>query len=126
MALHMNVKEFSFSLPRPSGRIPLRTLNFLSQVKFDGEGEIVVVNHVHQFFMKCKYCNIITDKEICRLFTLTFEGRINSWYEAFPTKSIHSWMVRIMYRFQLADISSKEEIKETFEYILSQSINEDV
>jgi len=41
--------------------------------------------------MKCKSCNIITGNEICSLFTLTFEGRIKSWYEALPAKSIHSW-----------------------------------
>lgn len=154
MALHMNVKEFSFSLPRPSGSIPLETLNFLSQVKFDGEGEVVVFDHVHQLFMNCKSRNIITNRKICKLFTLTFEGRIKSWYEALPTKYIHScrefmemfleenwqydpdalwdelnslWkyindsmeqlfyrMVRILYRFCLADIPSKEEIMEAF------------
>jgi len=58
MAPHMHVKEFAFNLSRHSGSIPLKTLNFLSRVKFDGEGEIVVVDHVHQFFMKCN-CNII-------------------------------------------------------------------
>lgn len=34
---------------------------------------------------------INTNNEICRLITLTFEGRIKSWYEALPTKSIQSW-----------------------------------
>lgn len=82
MALHnipMNVKEFHFSLPSPSGScIPLKTFNHLSQVKFDGEGEITVVEYVYHFFKKCISYKINTDNEICRLFTLAFKGRIKS------------------------------------------------
>jgi len=68
MALHMNVIKFSFSLASPSGSFPLKTLNLFSRVKFNGEGEVVVVDHVYQFFNKCRSCNISTDNEICRLF----------------------------------------------------------
>jgi len=81
MALHnipMKVKEFSFSLPRPSRSITLKIVNHLSHVKFDGEGEVTVVEHVYRFFNKCRFYKIYTDNEICRLFTLTFEGRIES------------------------------------------------
>ena len=79
MALHnipMNVKEFSFSFPRPYGSIPLETFNHLSKVKFNVEGEGSDIEHIHQFFSKCISSNISTNNEICRLFTLTLEGRI--------------------------------------------------
>ena len=87
----MHVKEHAFSLSRPIGSIPLKIVKFLSKVKFNIEGELFEIEHIHQFFSKCISCGICFDNEIRNLFTLTFEGRIIGSCKAFPTKSIHNW-----------------------------------
>ena len=42
--IHMPVEEYAFSLPRPTVSIPLKTINHLSKVKFNGEGKIYELN----------------------------------------------------------------------------------
>jgi hypothetical protein len=66
-------------------------LHFLSQLKFDGEGEISASEHAFNFWKFCCSHNITNGNVICRLFTLTFAGRVKSWCETLSVASIHTW-----------------------------------
>jgi hypothetical protein len=56
--------------PKP----PRNILHFLSQLKFDGEGETTASEHAFKFWKFCSFQNITNGNVICRLFTLTFAG----------------------------------------------------
>jgi hypothetical protein len=78
---------FNFSLPV----IPNKTTDLLSELTFDGEGNTSALDHIYKFCSKCLK-NKITDLNlICRLFSLTFRGRVKYWFESFRANSIHSW-----------------------------------
>jgi hypothetical protein len=73
----------------------------LSNLKFDHESKISTFDHLYQFIDKCKSFDITNDNEICKLFTLTFQGRTQKRYKVIPGKSIHSWN-HFMHVFLLA------------------------
>lgn len=88
---YIPIKEYAFSLPRSTASILGKTINLLSKVKFNSQGEVCRLDHIIEFIHKSLSCGIVTDNELGRLFTLTFKGRIRSWYEALLAKSIHIW-----------------------------------
>jgi hypothetical protein len=73
--------------PKP----PRNILHFLSQLRFDGESEISASEHALHFWKFCCSHNITDGNTICRLFTLTFAGRVKSWCETLSIASIHTW-----------------------------------
>jgi hypothetical protein len=75
------VWEHVFNLP--SVNIPSKTLYLLSELTFDGEGSTSAEDHLCIFFYKCLKHNIIDPNVICRLFALTFRGRVKYWFEYF-------------------------------------------
>ena len=87
------IRTFShaFSSRKPTRGIPKRQLKSIYELQYDGENFISTLDHVDQFIHKCKCFNITKDNEICRLFTLTLQGRIREWYKILPAKCIHSW-----------------------------------
>jgi hypothetical protein len=89
--LYISILEHAFSSCRPTGSISKKTIDSLSKLKFDGEGVISSFDHLSRFNHKCNSFRIFNENELCRLFTLTFQGRIKSWFEALPAKSIHTW-----------------------------------
>ena len=88
MAPQITVLEhaFHFSLPV----IPNKTTNLFSELTFDGEGNTSTVKHISKFLYKCLIHNIIDPNDTCRLFSLTFRGRVKIWFESFQANSIHS------------------------------------
>jgi len=62
---------FSSNVPP---KLVRKILHFLSQLRFDGEGETTVSKHVFNFWKFCGSHNITNDNVICMLFTLTFTG----------------------------------------------------
>ena len=85
------VWDYVFDLDRPIVNISQKTTNFLSKKKFNGESEIPIVDYLFKFIKKCTFGKITDNGALCRLFTLTFIGRIKKWFDAFMTKSFHSW-----------------------------------
>jgi hypothetical protein len=69
----------------------LERINLLQNLRFNGEGDISSFHHISQFNWICNNLDIIDTSEICILFTLTLRGRIRSWFQVLPNKSIHSW-----------------------------------
>jgi hypothetical protein len=63
----------------------------LSQIKFDGEGEMIASEHACKLWKFCCSHNNTNGSVICRLFSLTFAGRVKSWCETLSTVSIHTW-----------------------------------
>ena len=78
--------DFNVSLPV----IPNKTVDLFSELNFDGEGNSFVMHHIYKLFYKCLKNKIIDLNLICRLFILTFRGRVKYWFESFPANSIHS------------------------------------
>jgi hypothetical protein len=83
--------DIPLSLLIPTRGISLKAVNLLSHSKFDGEGHVSAFTHLNQFDITQQNLNIVQDNEICRLFILTFEGRIKTWLRKLSEKSIHSW-----------------------------------
>ena len=82
---------FSFTLID----IPNETVNLLSKLEFDGEGDISARKHLRKFFSKCNKHNITDVSATCMLFALTLKGQIKFWLETFPPNFFFTW-------FQLA------------------------
>ena len=61
---------FSFTLID----IPNETVNLLSKLEFDGEGNIFEKKHLKKFLSKCNKHNIVDLSATCRLFALTLKG----------------------------------------------------
>lgn len=80
-----------FSSPRLSRSISKNIVYSLWNLKFVSEWKIFSFDHLCCFNHKCKFFKISNEDELCRLFTLTFEGTIKIWFEALPTRSIQSW-----------------------------------
>jgi hypothetical protein len=55
-----------------------KTINLLSNLNFDGEGNVSTFMHLNQFNIARNNLKIVRDNEICRLFILTLEGHIKS------------------------------------------------
>ena len=72
--LSIVILDYAFSSCRPTRNIPNKQLESLSNLKFDGESKIFAFDHICQFMVKCKSFDITNDNEICKLFTLTFQG----------------------------------------------------
>lgn len=81
--------EYVFNLP--SINLPSKTVSLLSRLKFDGEGKVSASDHLLNFLNKCVKHNITDLNLTCRLFVLTFRGRIERWLETFPSYSIYTW-----------------------------------
>ena len=88
---HIIVLDHAFNFPRSARSIPRGTANFLQRLSFNGEGNISASQQLSEFneFFDC--INVSDENERCRMLNATFEGRIRSWYEFLPAKSIHSW-----------------------------------
>lgn len=86
------VWDHVFSFPMHNETIPFQIANLLLKVKFNGESEIFSSVSFFDFSKENLSCKIVYKSIICRLFTLTFIGRIKKWFETFPTNSIHSWV----------------------------------
>ena len=70
---------------------PNETINLLSKLEFDGEGDISIREHLRNFLCKCNKYNIIDLSATCRLFSLTLKGRIKCWLETFPPNFFFTW-----------------------------------
>jgi len=90
-SLCISILEHAFISCKPTRSISKKTINSLSKINFDGEGIIFDFVHLRRFNPKCKSFEIYNENELCRLFTLTFQGRIKGWFEMFLAKSIHTW-----------------------------------
>jgi len=74
--LHIFVLEHAFSLPRPSGSIPKKIVGHLPKFRFDGEKLFLISNHLGLFNFQSQRLKVYIDNERCKLFTVTFNGRI--------------------------------------------------
>jgi hypothetical protein len=77
---------FNVSLPVISNK----TTDLFSELTFDGEGNTSIVDHISNFFYMCLRHKITDSNDTCRLFALTFRGRVKVWFESFRENSIHS------------------------------------
>jgi hypothetical protein len=87
-------------------KTPRKILHFLSQLKFNGEGETNSFEHAFQLWKFCCSHNITNGSAICRLFTLIFVVRVKSLCETLPIASIHTWeqfMYQIWHSFENYD-----------------------
>jgi hypothetical protein len=89
MAPQITVLEHAFHFSLPS--IPNKTTNLFSELTFDGEGNTSAVDHISKFLYKCLRHKIIDPNVTCRLFSLTFRGRVRCWFESFQANSIYSF-----------------------------------
>ena len=78
---------FNFTLVN----IPNETINLLSKLEFDGEGDISAREHLRKFLCKCNKHKIVDINATCRLFSLTLKGRIKCWLETFPPNFFFTW-----------------------------------
>ena len=65
----------------------------MSQLKFDGEGEISIVEHTYDFSKFFESHEINCEYVACKLFILTFEGQVKLWCHTLPYAAIHSFML---------------------------------
>jgi hypothetical protein len=72
--LHTSVWDDPLSLMRPIEGILVKTINLLSNPKFDGEGHAYAFTHLKIFDIARRNLKIVQDNETCRVFILTFEG----------------------------------------------------
>jgi hypothetical protein len=77
---------FSSSVPP---KPPRNILHFLSQLRFDGKGEISASKHGFNFYKFCGSHNITNRNIICRLFTLTFVVWVKIWCETLLSLFTH-------------------------------------
>ena len=63
----------------------------LSNLKFDGRGEITILEHTSHFLEFCDSHKVDREDAPCKLFTFTFKACIKKWYYTFLTTSIHSF-----------------------------------
>jgi hypothetical protein len=89
--IHTSVWDDPLSLPRPTKAISAKINNLFSNPKFDGEGHVTTFTHLNQFDITRQNLKIVQDKEICRLFILTFKGPIKTWFRTLRRKMIPSW-----------------------------------
>jgi hypothetical protein len=87
----ISILEHVFIMCKPTRSISKKTINSLSKLNFDGEGVIFSFVHLCRFNPKYKSFEIYNENELCRLFTLTFQGRIKGWFKMLLAKSIHTW-----------------------------------
>jgi len=66
-------------------------IDYLSTLKFDDEGETTLLEHNLHFLEFCIEHNIHCKDVSCRLFILTFEGRIRKWCHTLTDASLHSF-----------------------------------
>jgi len=66
-------------------------INYLSNLKFKGEGETTLFGHTACFLEFCTKHNIHCEEGSFRLLTLTFEEHIREWCYTFHVASIHSF-----------------------------------
>ena len=67
-----------FSFPQPTKPVSQKTANFLLKDKLYVESDLPTINHLLNFEKIDKFHNIFYDNVKCRLFFLTFKGRIMS------------------------------------------------
>ena len=70
--------------------ISKKTTDLFLELIFDDEGNISAVDHISNFFYMCLRHKITDSNVTCRLFALTFWGRVKVWFESFRDNSIHS------------------------------------
>jgi hypothetical protein len=113
--------------PKP----PIKILHFLLRLKSDGEGETCASEHALKFWKFCCSQNITDGSGICRLFILTFEGRVRRWCKTLLVTSIHTWeyfMLQFWHAFEnydydylCAEISELRKNKvESLKYFLTR------
>jgi hypothetical protein len=85
----ITVLEHAFNVSLPV--ILNKTTDLFSELTFEGEWNTSAVDHISKFCYKCLKNNIIDLNLICRLFSLTFLGRVKYWFDSFRANSIHYW-----------------------------------
>jgi hypothetical protein len=96
----MSEHAFNVSLPVISNK----TTDLFLELTFDGEGNTSAVDHISNFFYKCLKHKMTDSNVTCRLFALTFRGRVKIWFESFQANSIHS-LFEFVFEF-LSDFSN--------------------
>ena len=84
----ITVLEHTFNVSLPV--ISNKTVDIFSELAFDGEENTSAIDHISNFFYKCLIHKIVDSNVTCRLFALTFQGRVKVWFEFFRANSIHS------------------------------------
>jgi hypothetical protein len=69
---------------------PRKLIDLLSRIKFNGKRDIIPSENILQLCFSCFSQKIVHEGVIGMIFTLTFEARVKSWCETFPTGSIHT------------------------------------
>jgi dTDP-D-glucose 4,6-dehydratase len=70
--------------------IPNKTTYLFSELTFHYEGNTSIVEHISKNNYKFLKNKIIDLNLICRLFAITFQGRVKYWFESILDNSIHS------------------------------------
>jgi hypothetical protein len=89
MAPQTTVLEHAFNFSLPD--VPNETVSRLSKLTFDGEGNTSAKDHLNKFSCKCIKHDISDLEVLCRLFAVTFRGRIKHWFESIPACRIFDW-----------------------------------
>ena len=88
---HIIILDHAFSFPTSTESFSTELFNFLRRLSFNGEGKIYASHQLSEFNSFCDFIDLFDEIEKCRIFAATFTGRILSWFEFLPAKSIHSW-----------------------------------
>ena len=87
----ITILDHAFSFHTSGESCSTEISTFLRRLSFDGEGKISASQQLAEFNYFCEFIYLSDEFEKCRLFAATFIGRILSWFEFLPAKSIHSW-----------------------------------
>lgn len=90
-SMQSSILDHAFSFPHLTECIFQNIVKLLSKSKFNGDSEILVVDHLHNFIKKCISRKITNKLIVCRTFTLNFKFQIRKWFDPFTTESIHLW-----------------------------------
>lgn len=88
---NITILDHAFSFHTSGESCSAEISTFLRRLSFNGEGKISASQQLAEFNSFCEFIDLSDEFEKCRLFAATFTGRILSWFEFLPAKSIHSW-----------------------------------
>jgi hypothetical protein len=89
--IHIPNGDHVLSLEGPLHVILEKTINHLSKIKFDGDGENISFLHANQYYLFCYFLKTCHEDTVCNLFPLTLKGQIVAWYDAIRANFTHNW-----------------------------------
>jgi len=87
------MREHAYASLQINSFVPKKRVDFVSKIKFEGEGGRFASQHVRHFLCNCNFYKVSNDLVKCIFFSLTLKGWIKQWFEAFPNNSIHTWEI---------------------------------